>query len=167
MMQSSDIVGSSASSGLDLQALRTLAQPGLDYYRVGVFRWKDNSLSAPYLNPSLQTYLHTVSEIESVMVGAFFAWPIGLLTFAAPWTIVPRWAATILGAAAGTFGPAAMLNRTGNKEGDQKLFVQLTVPGPYFYSAQVVVRSGTVVVEQFHYSTPDPTLECTCCPFCP
>lgn len=166
VMQSSDIVGASIWSGSDLGSLRVLTLPG-SFYRVGVFRWKDNVLSVPYLSPSVQMHLHTMSEMDAATVGVWFAWPIGLLTFAAPWTVVPRWLGTVAGAAAGGYGVAAMLNRTGNKEGDQKLFVQLVVRGPYFYSAQVVVRAGEVVVDQFYYSVPDPSLECTCCPFCP
>jgi len=166
VMESSDIVGSKTWSGADLRSIRIETLPGSANYRVGVFRREGNGLNAPYLNPSLQTYFDTVSEMESLLIMTWYAWPIGVLTFAAPWTVAPRLVAATAGVAAGVFGPAALANRMGNKEGDQKLFIQLTVPG-HFYSAGIVVRAGKVVVDDFYSATSDMYPECTCCPFCP
>ena len=166
IMESSDIVGSKTWSGSDLRTIQVHTLSGSNYYRIGVFRREGNGLIAPYLNPDLQIYLHTVSEMESLLITIWFAWPIGVLTFAAPWTVANRLVVTVVGTGAGVLGPAALLKLTGNKEGDQKLFIQLAVSGPYFY-AQIVVRSGEVVVDEFSFATPDMFPECTCYPSCP
>jgi len=167
IMESSDIVGSKTWSGSDLRTIQVHTLSGSNYYRIGVFRRGGNGLIAPYLNPDLQIYLHTVSEMESLLITIWFAWPIGVLTFAAPWTVANRLVVTVVGTGAGVLGPAALLKLTGNKEGDQKLFIQLAVSGPYFYNAQIVVRSGEVVVDEFSFATPDMFPECTCYPSCP
>jgi RHS repeat-associated protein len=158
VIMSNNIVGSEDIGIFHLWQIYDLMQdyPG-SFHEVGLFRTVGEHVTSPYVHPGVQVDVKTYTVWESALLQFTYGLPIGIVFLPTPPLI-----GLIGGGLASTFGATYMAEKIGGKEGDDGIFISLTVSGSYFYDANVMVRGGQVLGEDFVYTTPDelPNVNC-------